>query len=681
MSQATGLSAGDEVLITGGAGFIGSTVASACLDAGLVPVILDNLSTGRREFTEGRYFYEGDIADPDLLDRAFADHPGIAATVHCAALTIVPESVANPIRYYRENVTKTLELIEGLVRNDCRRLVFSSSASVYAAGSRGEVDETAPIRPASPYARTKAITEWVLEDVARAGDMHAIALRYFNPIGADPEFRTGNPNPEPPHVLGKMITAYQSDEPFHITGVDWPTRDGSAIRDYIHVWDLAEAHVAALQNFDAIVARHVVPGTRHSAVPYEVINLGTGDGTTVRELADAFQDVVPGGLEVVDAPRRSGDVIGAYTGTAKARSLLGWAPRYSVGEGIRDALAWARVRAGMPAPTRSEVAAKLARPARPASVVDVLMPYYGDVGMMQEAVRSVLAQRDPHWRLTVVDDGTEPGVPEWFAGLIAEHGPAKIRYQRNETNLGITENFQKCLTLVTHPLVTMIGCDDRMLPDYIGTVRALMRDYPSVSLAQPGVEVIDGNGEVVEPWVDKVKRRVYAPRVHGAVVLGGESLAVSLLRGNWMYFPAICWRAEVITEVGFNPDLRVVQDLALTLEWVRAGAQIVVSDTVCFQYRRHAVSVSSERAFSGARFAEERDFFLDEAARMDGLGWRRAARAARVHLSSRLHAATLLPGAVRRGSREGVRTLAGYAFGPSRRAGGPPGGPAGGAAR
>ena len=191
MSQATGLSAGDEVLITGGAGFIGSTVASACLDAGLVPVILDNLSTGRREFTEGRYFYEGDIADPDLLDRAFADHPGIAATVHCAALTIVPESVANPIRYYRENVTKTLELIEGLVRNDCRRLVFSSSASVYAAGSRGEVDETAPIRPASPYARTKAITEWVLEDVARAGDMHAIALRYFNPIGADPEFRTG----------------------------------------------------------------------------------------------------------------------------------------------------------------------------------------------------------------------------------------------------------------------------------------------------------------------------------------------------------------------------------------------------------------------------------------------------------------------------------------------------------
>ena len=300
----------------------------------------------------------------------------------------------------------------------------------------------------------------------------------------------------------------------------------------------------------------------------------------------------------------------------------------------------------------------------------MLMPYYGDVGMMQEAVRSVLAQHDPHWRLTVVDDGAEPGVPEWFADLSATHGADKIRYQRNEANLGITENFQKCLSLATHPLVTMIGSDDRMLPNYIGTVRSLMKDFPQASLAQPGVEIIDENGDITEPWVDKIKSRVYAPRVQGAAVLSGESLAVSLLRGNWMYFPAICWRADVITEVGFNPALRVVQDLAVTLERVRAGAQIVVSDTLCFQYRRHAVSVSSERAFTGARFTEERAFFLDEAAKMDDLGWRKAARAARLHLSSRLHAATLLPSAVRRGNTSGMRTLAGYAFGPARRTAG-----------
>ena len=667
-------------LITGGAGFIGSTVASACLDAGIRPVILDNLSNGRREFTVGRAFYEGDIADGALVDRIFAENPDLEATVHCAALTIVPESVVNPIRYYRENVTKTLELIEGLARNGCRRLVFSSSASVYAAGEGGRVDESAPVGPTSPYARTKAVMEWVLEDVARAGALKAIALRYFNPIGADPEYRTGNPNPEPSHVLGKMITAYESHEPFRITGTDWPTRDGSAIRDYIHVWDLAEAHVAALRNFDAIVARHA-----GSAAPYEVINLGTGDGTTVRELADAFQDVVTGDLEVVEGPRRPGDVIGAHTGTAKANRLLGWAPKFALQDAIRDALEWSGRRKELfeprPEPTASKGSAKGSvkglkkgskKPVRkPAAepVVDVMMPYYGDVGMMQEAVRSVLAQDDPHWRLTVVDDGAEPGVPEWFLGLIANRGDDKVRYLRNEQNLGITANFQKCVNLVTEDLVTMIGSDDRLLPNYIGTVRALMKRYPQAALGQPGVEVIDANGEVTEPWVDKVKRRVYAPRIHGAKLLGGEELAVSLLRGNWMYFPAICWRAEALTTVGFNQNLKVIQDLALTLEWVRSGALLVVSDTVCFQYRRHAVSVSSAQAFSGARFAEERGFFLDEAQRMERLGWVHAARAARHHLSSRLHAATLLPSAIRRGSGTGVRTLAGYAFGSARRAG------------
>jgi len=415
-----------------------------------------------------------------------------------------------------------------------------------------------------------------------------------------------------------------------------------------------------------------------------VINLGTGDGTTVRELADAFQDVVPGRLEVVESPRRPGDVVGAHTGTAKAGRLLGWAPKFTVQDGIRDALAWSRRRKDLfssppePAGPRGSAASKKSETPRGAKgskrrakraaepLVDVLMPYYGDVGMMQEAVRSVLAQDDPNWRLTVVDDGAEPGVPEWFLGLVAERGDDKVRYLRNEKNLGITGNFQKCVSLVSEDLVTMIGCDDRMLPNYVGTVRALMKRYPQASLAQPGVEVIDENGEVAEPWVDKVKRRVYAPRVHGAKLLGGEELAVSLLRGNWMYFPAICWRAEAITSVGFNENLTVIQDLALTLEWVRSGALLVVSDTVCFQYRRHAVSVSSAQAFSGERFAEERDFFLDEAERMDRLGWGHAARTARHHISSRLHAATLLPAAIRRGSGAGIRTLAGYAFGPAR---------------
>ena len=675
------------VLITGGAGFIGSTIASACLDAGLQPVILDNLSTGRREFTAGRTFYEGDIADGALLDKIFAEHPEISATVHCAALTVVPDSVENPIRYYRENVGKTLELIEGILRNGCHRLVFSSSASVYAAGAgAGEsIDESAPVEPASPYARTKAVTEWVLEDIARTGAIKAIALRYFNPIGADPEFRSGNPNPDPSHVLGRMIKAYENAETFQITGTDWPTRDGSAIRDYIHVWDLAEAHVAVLRGFDEIVGV-----TQHSdgRIPYEVINLGTGDGTTVRELADAFQAAVPGELRINDAPRRPGDVIGARTDVGKAGRLLGWVPRLSVADGIRDALAWSehqeRARGVVGAPglaaavpgsasvaVSGAVAVSASRaPEKPReTVVDVLMPYYGDVPMMREAVRSVLAQDDPRWRLTVVDDGREPGVPEWFAGLIAERGDGRVRYQRNAENLGITANLQKCLSLVEEDLVTMIGSDDRLLTNYVGTVLDLYERHPEATLVQPGVEVIDDTGAVAEPWIDKAKRRFFAPHVHGSAVLGGEDLAVRLLRGNWMYFPAVCWRAEAITAVGFNQDPSVVQDLALTLERVRSGALLAVGDTVCFQYRRHAVSVSSAQAVSGARFAEERRFFLDEAGRMDGLGWIRAAKTARHHLSSRVHALVMLPAAVRRGSGAGVRTLTGYAFGPAREAG------------
>jgi glycosyltransferase involved in cell wall biosynthesis len=453
-----------------------------------------------------------------------------------------------------------------------------------------------------------------------------------------------------------MISAYEHSEPFRITGTDWPTRDGSAIRDYVHVWDLAAAHVAALRKFDEIVDR--LPDRD---VPYEVINLGTGTGTTVRELVDAFQEAVPGALEVVAAPRRPGDVIGARTSIDKARRLLGWTPEFSLADGIRDALDWTRRKdtvlgaSGSPDPDET------------GPMVDVMMPYYGDVGMMQEAVRSVLNQSDPRWRLTVVDDGTEPGVPEWFASVIAAQGDDKVRYYRNERNLGVTGNFQKCLSLVERDFVTMIGSDDRLLPDYIATVLDLYDRHPEASLVQPGVEVIDETGAVTEPWVDKVKRRVYAPKVHGSQVLGGEELAVSLLRGNWMYFPSICWRADAITSVGFDENLRVIQDLALTLEWVRSGALLAVSDAVCFQYRRHAVSVSSEQALSGDRFAEERRFFLDEAERMDALGWRHAGRAARNHLSSRLHAVAMLPKAALRRNGSAVRSLTEYAFGPARR--------------
>src|SRR5450631_2885178 len=230
-----------KVLITGGAGYIGSTVASACSDAGISPVILDRLVTGRREFAAGHAFYQGDIADGALIDRIFAEHPDIGAVIHGAALIVVPDSVSDPVGYYRANVTSSLEFVAHLLRNGCERLIFSSSASIYRASEDLSVDEDSAIDPQSPYARTKAVCEAMLADIAAAGLIRVLSLRYFNPIGADPKMRTGLQLKWPTHALGKMIQAYQAGDPFPVTGTDWPTRDGSGLRDYVHVWDLALA--------------------------------------------------------------------------------------------------------------------------------------------------------------------------------------------------------------------------------------------------------------------------------------------------------------------------------------------------------------------------------------------------------------------------------------------------------
>ncbi len=321
-----------KVLIAGGAGYIGSTVASACCDAGISPVILDSLVTGRREFTAGRTFYPGDIADGPLIDRIFAEHPDIDAVIHCAALIVVPDSVADPVGYYRANVVNSLEFVAHLLRNGCRRLIFSSSAAIYQASEDLTVDEDSPVDPQSPYARTKAVCEAMLADIAASQPIRVLSLRYFNPIGADPKMRTGLQLRQPTHALGKMIQAAEGGLPFLITGTDWPTRDGSGLRDYVHVWDLAAAHVAALTRFDAM------------AGPVTVINLGSGAGTTVRELLASFNQVTDCAVQASEAGRRPGDVAGARTRIDRAERLLGWRPQYDLAEGIRHSLQWAALR-------------------------------------------------------------------------------------------------------------------------------------------------------------------------------------------------------------------------------------------------------------------------------------------------------------------------------------------------
>ena len=324
-----------KVLVAGGAGYIGSTIVSACSDAGITPVILDSLVTGRREFAAGREFYQGDIADGPLVDRIFTEHPDIDAVIHCAALIVVPDSVADPVGYYQANVAKSLEFVAHLLRNKCERLIFSSSAAIYRANEDLSVDEDSAVDPQSPYARTKAVCEAMFADIAATQPIRVLSLRYFNPIGADPKMRTGLQLPKPTHALGKMIRAQEEGVPFQVTGSDYPTRDGSGIRDYIHVWDLAAAHVSALDRFDALLAP---PATS------TVINLGTGTGTTVRELLDAFNKVATVPIQAQDAARRPGDIAGAYSRIDRARQLLDWQPRYEIADGIRHSLEWASIR-------------------------------------------------------------------------------------------------------------------------------------------------------------------------------------------------------------------------------------------------------------------------------------------------------------------------------------------------
>lgn len=329
-----------KFLITGGAGYIGSTIASALEDAGHTPVILDSLVTGRPEFVRGRIFYHGDIADSALLERIFREHPDIYATVHCAALIVVPESVSKPYEYYRENVAKSNELFYTLQRLGYGRVVFSSSASIYDVVPGFMVTESAPLKASSPYARTKFMMEMVLKDFCQAYKMRGIALRYFNPIGADPKMRSGIHVQFPSHVVGKLVDTARGVQPvFEITGTDWSTRDGTGLRDYIHVWDLAQAHVAAMADFDAAFERAGNP-----AEGYLVINLGTGHGVTVRELVTAFEKAYGQPINKRESPPRPGDIAGSYANADTAYRLLGWKAQLSIEQGIADALRWGEVR-------------------------------------------------------------------------------------------------------------------------------------------------------------------------------------------------------------------------------------------------------------------------------------------------------------------------------------------------
>ena len=319
------------VLVTGGAGYIGGHMVLGLKDAGEKVVVIDNLSTGFAwAIPEGVELIVGDFGDADLVGRVIAEH-GVDAIAHFAAKIVVPESVTDPLGYYRNNTANALTLMECAVKHGVKHFIFSSTAAVYGETGSAPVTETTPLAPISPYGRSKLMVEWMLEDAARAHDLRYVALRYFNVAGADPKGRLGQSAKNATHLIKVGAqTALGRRSSMSIFGVDYPTRDGTCERDFIHVSDLIDAHLDALAYL------------RRGGASL-VCNCGYGHGATVKEVIDVVKQVSGVDFKVEISPRRAGDPAVIVARAERARETLGWKPkRDNLEEIVRQAIDWER---------------------------------------------------------------------------------------------------------------------------------------------------------------------------------------------------------------------------------------------------------------------------------------------------------------------------------------------------
>jgi len=318
------------ILVTGGAGYIGSHVVQQLGREGWRVVTLDNLSRGHAESVTHGPLIVGDIADRDLVRRLLREHD-VATIMHFAAFTIVPESVAQPLRYYDNNVLGTRALIDAALAEGVEEFVFSSSAAVYGMPPGGVAAEDSPTCPINPYGTTKLVSEWMLMDVAAAARLRPVALRYFNVGGSDPSGRIGQSTPQAT-LLTKVAAEHVVGKRPHVAifGTDYPTPDGTGVRDYIHVEDLAAAHLSAL--------RYLRAGGRPV-----VLNVGYGRGHSVREVLDTVARIAGHPLVIREEPRRAGDPAVLVARADRIRTTLDWEPRYDrLEQLVADALRWER---------------------------------------------------------------------------------------------------------------------------------------------------------------------------------------------------------------------------------------------------------------------------------------------------------------------------------------------------
>ncbi|MBK0398689.1 UDP-glucose 4-epimerase GalE [Limibaculum sp. M0105] len=322
------------VLVTGGAGYIGSHMVLALRDRGEDVVVLDTLATGRREAVPGDVpLVVGDVADRALV-RDLIPRRGVDAIVHFAGSTVVPDSVANPLAYYANNTIGSHALISEAVAAGLGAFIFSSTAAVYGSGEGRPVAEDAPTLPESPYGASKLMTETMLRDADAAHGLPHVCLRYFNVAGADPAGRAGQSTPRATHLI-KVACEAATGQRAGITvfGTDYPTPDGTCVRDYIHVSDLIDAHLAALD--------HLRGGGGS-----QTLNCGYGRGHSVREVVTAVGRAAGQPIAVTEGPRRPGDMASLVADAGRIRDVLGWRPRHDdLDEIVRHALAWERRRA------------------------------------------------------------------------------------------------------------------------------------------------------------------------------------------------------------------------------------------------------------------------------------------------------------------------------------------------
>lgn len=304
----------EKILVVGGCGFIGSQVVKRLEIAGLQPIIFDNLSTGDRRSIPAENLIVGNLQDQNALDSVFKKH-SFKAVIHLAASIEVGESVHSPLKYYRNNVANTLNLLEAMCRHKVEVIIFSSTASIYGIPQFIPMTETHPCDPINPYGKTKWMVEIMMKDMAQAYDFRYIALRYFNAAGGDPDGLIKNYQQKQANIFPRLLGSLKAKTPFTIHGTDYPTPDGTCLRDYIHVDDLALAHLNAME--------HLFNGA--SSKSY---NLGNGMGFSVRNVIETTQRVTGLETEIIEGPRRPGDPPILVADATLARKELGWIPRY-----------------------------------------------------------------------------------------------------------------------------------------------------------------------------------------------------------------------------------------------------------------------------------------------------------------------------------------------------------------